>query len=191
MSRGCTTDELYDALGAFILASTSRKWWRKAGIQAQPQGPYALVFISENHGLENEVVELEELEPVETTDPSFEEIPWGTALLSVQLELFRGAHPSTALQDAHRLKSALRLEQRYQDLWDIMGISGAVTVIDVSAVFRADTEGRAEVRFQVYANISEHRPPQNELHDINTQSVVVTTDINDTTVEQPITVTGG
>lgn len=192
MPHKTSYDELYTTLGAVVQAATGRPWWRKAGIQAQPQGPYATVYLVEGVGMENPVVESVELDPVGDNGETFRQTPWNTTYQDVTVEFFRSASGDTALEAATRFRTALRLEERFWDLWNICGLVGSVRVLDISAIFRADIEPRAQVRFTIYANIADPAPlADDNIFDMQSQEVDVIhvrQDGQETTI--PITVSG-
>ena len=155
MSRKTSFDELYTTIGALVSSATGRLWWRKQGIQARPATPYCTIYLVQNTGLEKNIVESVELED---SSKVFEQIPWNTTLIEVQVEFYKGASNNSALQAAQRVKSALYLEERFWDLWEIASLSGGVQIIDVSTMFREDVEQRTEVRFSIWANVAEPLP---------------------------------
>ena len=157
MSRATSYDELYSTLGAVVAASTGRSWWRKAGIQAQPVGPFATVYMVEGVGLEHQVVE-----PIDDGD-DFRQVPWNATTQDVVVEFTRSAAGDTALEAATRFRTALYLEARFLYLWEIAGLVGGVRLIDVSSIFRADVEPRAQVRFSIIANIADPPPVESDV----------------------------
>ena len=174
MSRKTSFDELYTSIGAVITKATGRSWWRQSGIQTQPIGPYSLIYITEGAGVQNPVTELSYNDPIPDSGEVFTETPWGTMLLEIKVSFFRSATNDKALQAATRFANSLRLEERFWDLWEICGLVGGTRIIDVSSVFRQDTEPRAEVRFQVYANVADPAPLNDtQMFDIDTESVTV------------------
>gem|GEM_PF-5177563 len=73
-----------------------------------------------------------------------------------------------------RFMSALRMEARFDDMWKIMGMVGAPRYLDISAIFRTDTEQRAEVRWGVYANVAGPLPlADTGLQEIRIQPIVI------------------
>lgn len=158
MSSRTSFDNLYSVLGAVVAEATGRPWWRKAGIQSRPVGPYATIYVTDGQGLETPVVEMVELELPGPLGETIEQAVWGTTTLQVVVEFLKDAANNTALQAATRLKNAFYLEARYDDLWEIAALSGGVKLVDVSSIFRADIEPRAEVRFQLVANIADPIP---------------------------------
>lgn len=175
MSRKTSIDELYTALGNVILKATGRKWWRKGGIQAQPVGPYVTIYIAEGVGLEQEVVSNELLEEPLPSGECFRQTPWGTLRCEAKIEFLRSKEGDTAIQASTRFRNALRLEERYFDLWTIMGMIGGVQFMDVSSVFRADIEPRCEVRFSFYANVADPPPLADvDIFDIQSETINVT-----------------
>ena len=150
-------DDIYIALGAVLKEATGRAWWRKGGIQSQPTGTYATIFLTRGVGVQNDVVDrIPYAQPTEDVDT--QEKPWGTVLAECQVEFLRSADNDSAMNAATRFKNSLSLEKRYTDLWGIIGLVGGVDVLDISALFRTDTEPRARVSFQFYANISDPAP---------------------------------
>lgn len=180
-------DDLYNALIAVVGASTGRMCWRKTGIQAQPQGAYATVQLTEGPSPTQDIVER-----VSLTE-GFSERPWGTTHLDVKVEFFRNSktNSDTALNAAIRFRNALQLEERFQDLWLVCGLTGPIHLVDVSTMFRADVEGRAEIRFSAYTNLSAPLPlPDTDIGQIDHQTIGVyrtdTTDkITDLLVDNP------
>jgi hypothetical protein len=164
-------EDLYVALVALIGVTTGlgNKVWRKTGIQAQPTGPYATVYLTEGPSPSIDVVDDIEIENPATGEPSFTQRPWGTTHLECVAEFFRAG----AMDAAVRFRNALQLEARYDDLWAVAGLAGEVRIVDVSTMFRADVEGRAQVRFRMYANVGMPLPLAAEIHEIDTQGVDV------------------
>lgn len=156
-------DELYGVLCELVESVTTVPCWRKIGIQVQPQGPYATVYIAEGPSPVQDVVEnLGATSVTVNSDPTLQESPVGLIRLDVRVEFFRNLTTLPALDSAIRFKRSLYLEARFNDLWQIAGLVGEIRTLDVSAMFRADVEGRAEVRFSLYANISAHRLTDDE-----------------------------
>ena len=184
MPAGTKIDALYAAIGNVVNRSTGRSWWDKRGIQAQPSGPYATIFLVSGAGLQLPVTE-EILPPgIEL----FHQIPWGTQILRCQAEFFRSVSGNTAIQAANRFANSLRLQIRWYDLWQLCALSGAVDVIDISAIFRADIEPRARVDFQIAANIIEEPLADTNITDIHQQAFRIDMAEENTTVT--VTVTG-
>jgi hypothetical protein len=168
-------DDIYNALGAVVKSTTGRAWWRKGGIQAQPTGPYATVFLIMGKGVEHDVVDRVPITPVTETSGDAKEIPWGTRLIECQIEFFRSATNDSASDAATRFKNSLQMQARFLDLWLIMGLVGTVDVLDIAALFRADTEPRMRVTFQAYANINEPYPLDGDSStDIQFQTIDIT-----------------
>jgi len=185
-----TIDEIYKALGAVVLRSTGRKWWRKAGIQGQPKEAYATIFVQEGTGVEQPVVENVEL-GAEGGSPLFRQVPWGTKRLEVRVEFFRSDSVGRAIQSAVRFENALRLEERSWDLWNVASLLGAISTTDISSIFRADIEPRAEVRFTLMSNIAGPLPlTDTDIFDIGSVAIEVThvkQDQEETVITIPIT----
>lgn len=178
MSRKTTFNELYSMLGQVVLEATGRRWWRKGGIQSQPQGTYATVYLTEAVGLENDIVSTELQEP-SVSGEMFKQTPWGICRVEARIEFIRSADDDTAIQASSRFRTALRLEERYFDLWNIMGLASGVQLIDISSIFRVDIEPRAEVRFTFYANITDEPLVGDEIYDIQSQLIDLTHDRQD------------
>ncbi len=175
-SKGTSIGELYSTIGAIVLTSTGRNWWKKAGMKASPAYPYCLIQLTEGQGIENEVVEIIEFDEALENGEWFQERPWGTQLIKVAVEFFKDGTDSNdkAIGAATRFKLALRLEERMWDLWQICGLVGGLDLIDLSATFRQDTEGRALVKFNIYANIALPLPlDETNIFDIDTQTINV------------------
>ena len=153
--KGTSYDELYSVLGGVVQLLTGRSWWRKAGIQNQPGEPYATLYI-----MQSPTSSLDVVDTVEAEDGSLSERPWGQTKLSVKVEFFRGGQigEASALVAATRFANGLKLSARFNDIWTIAGLVDEIIVMDVSAMFRADVEGRTEVRFMMTANISNPLP---------------------------------
>lgn len=169
--------ELYQELGALILASTGRRWWQALGIQGTIKGPYAVIYIESAQGVENEIVETIELEDEDIPESGnpLKQIPWNISLLDIRIEFFRNAENNSALEAATRLKTYLRLQGRFRDIWRICGLVGPVNIIDVSAIAGADIEPRTRLTFSVYANIADPEPlTGQELENITSQGIEVT-----------------
>jgi len=191
MSRKTTFNELYAMLGQVVQESTGRKWWRKGGIQSQPKGPYATVYLTEAVGLENDIVSTELLAEPALNGEMFKQTPWGISKVDARIEFIRSEEGDTAIQASSRFRTALRLEERYFDLWNVMGLASGVQLIDISSIFRVDIEPRAEVRFTFYANITDDPVKGSELYDIQSQLVDLVHDRqDDVETSIPVTVSG-
>jgi len=163
-------DELYDTYGALMLQVTGRQWWRKPGIQARPKSPYATIFFSQLEAYEKQIVE-----NIESTGTKpYTQIPWGTSQIQAQFEFYGDRTGNTATQAAHRFVSALSLEERYWDIWQISALAGRVSSYDLSLAFREDIEPRVELRMMLIANITDPLPlPDADIWDIHSQEVDV------------------
>jgi hypothetical protein len=175
MPAGTSISSIYSAMGSVVNRATGRSWWKKAGIQAQPPGTYATVFISEIDGIQNPVVShIQYSAPIAVTGEIFKEIPWGTSTLDVQVEFWRSATNDAAIDAAQRFYRSLYLEKRWTDLWSICALSGSVRIVDISAMFRADIEPRVRVQFRINANLSAVDPLLDiSIHDIGTQPILI------------------
>jgi len=188
MTRKTSFDELYSTLGALVERATGRPWWRKPGIQSRPATPYATVYLSSGDGIEKQIVGHEELLVLGDDGESIQQTPWNTSMVDILVEFFGSRPNDTALQAASRLRSSLYLEERFWELWEICALSGGVKLIDISAIFRENTEPRVEVRFTVVANIADPLPlADSQINDINSQQVDVT-HVREDNVETEITV---
>lgn len=154
--RKTTVDELYGTLVDLITAVTKRPCWRKTGIQAQPFGPYATVYLEQGPSAAQDVIEEELSEDQE----SYSQFPVGLTRMECEVEFKRNAAAWTAQEAAIRFRQSLQLESRFFDLWRIAGLVGEIRFIDVSAMFRGEPENRAQVRFGLYADIG--APPLDE-----------------------------
>lgn len=188
MSSRTSFDELYIAYGTVITRATGRKWWRKAGIQSQPVQPYATIFFTETSDFQHQVIE--DVEILNPTAEIFTQVPWGAGIIDCEVEFFRSKDNDSALEAATRFKNSLQLQERFWDVFDISGLVGNVRLIDISGIFRADTEPRAQVRFQLHANIGAPLPLQDaEIYDIQHETINVThVKQDDEETEIPVTV---
>ena len=164
--------ELYDTIGLIIQSVTGREWWRSTGMQSQPEGIYATVYLQMDQPLQHQVVENVELDPVGANLEVFEQKPWGTTTVDCTVTFFRSALGNSADESAIRFRNSLYIEKRFTDLWKIAGLLGSVRRLDISGAFRADIEPRTEVRFSFMANISEPGPVNtNQIYDIQSQKI--------------------
>lgn len=180
-----TIPDLYDLLCALVESVTGRLTWSKSGIQATPLGRYATVYISQGEGFSYDNVQKIAITPVPVSGPTIREVVWGTTRLNIEVELFRGA----AGADATIFKNCLRREARNYDLWKYTGLSGDIRIIDMSAIFRADTEDRFKVMFSVYANVQDPTASADtDINEIIEQTVNTTLDsvVFSTTVHKPV-----
>lgn len=156
MSNKCyktDLDQLYTVLCTLITSVTGRKCWRKLGLQAAPRGPYATIYVSEGPSPTQDVVEEEPLMEIGAPNPSIREVPVGLTRLECEAEFRRNVAKASALDAAVRFRQSLQLSARFNDLWRISGLVGEIRIIDISAMFRADVEGRAAVRFNLYVDL--------------------------------------
>jgi hypothetical protein len=172
--RKTTFDELYSVLCELVTAVTGRRCWRKMGMQAAPRGPYATVYLKQGPSNSQDI--LDEVAVPNPTTGSFtiSQAPIGLTHLECQAEFFRNVAIMSALDAAIRFRQSLQVESRFYDLWQIAGLTGEIRIVDVSAMFRADVEGRAEIHFGMYADIG--APPLGDDHmiyDIGQQGIRV------------------
>ncbi len=174
MPTATSFDELYATIGVIVLSVTGREWWRRKGMQSQPQGAYAVVYLASDRALEHQVVENVELSLPADNGEVFEQTPWGTSIVDCVVEFYRDAVNDTADQAATRFHNSLYMEKRFADLWQIAGLVGSVRYLDISGAFRADIEPRTQVKFSFIANIAEPSPLHDHLlHDIQSQQINV------------------
>ena len=176
MPAGTSVDAIYAGIEAVILGATGRACWKKTAIQAQPQGPYATLYLTQGMGVQLPVTENVALETPGPNGELFKQVPWGTQLVKCQVEFLRSSSINSAIQAANQFANSLRLEARYYDLWQLCGLVDAVSIIDISAIFRADIEPRARAEFSVYANIadiSDQSLENNDVFNIETQPVTI------------------
>ena len=185
--HGLTSMEnLYSAIEAVIIGATGRSCWKKTGIQAQPQGPYSTLYLTQGAGLQNPVVETYLLQTPTEAGEDFLQVPWGTQLVRCQVEFLRNGASQTANQAANQFANSLRLYARFYDLWKYCAMSGETQITDISAIFRADIEPRTRVEFSVYANIadkSDQSLEDNNVYDIEHQPVTIEAQVMGTTLE--------
>jgi len=164
----CSRDDLYNQFITLIKTVTGRDCWRKYGIQSQPAGTYATLELSEC--TMSPVSPVAKVSNTQTliTDPAYSQVAWGQSLIQCKVEFFRNELVDTAFDAAIRFRNSLLLEDRYWDVWNYCGLVGDIRMIDVSTMFRADVEGRAEIRFSIYANLSNPLPlPNTNITDIS------------------------
>lgn len=172
MSTETSLNELYDTIGVLIQSVTGREWWRSTGMQSQPKGIYATVYLQMDQPLQHQVVENVELEPLGENLEVFEQKPWGTTTVDCIVSFYRSTSNNSADEAATRFRNSLYIEKRFEDLWRIAGLLGSVRRLDISGAFRADIEPRTEVRFSFMANISEPGPvDSNQIYDIQSQEI--------------------
>lgn len=167
-------NELYDTIGNVVQSVTGREWWRRNGMQSQPEGVYAVVYLAQDQTLQHQVVENIELIPFGENGEVYEQTPWGTATIDCVVEFYRSAENDDALEAAIRFRNSLFIEKRFEDLWRIAGLVGNIRLLDISGAFRADIEPRAEIRFSFISNISHPKPIEsNQIYDIQSQQMDV------------------
>jgi hypothetical protein len=171
-----THADLYDKLCEVVTTTTGRRVWSKSGIQATPNSPYATVFLSQGEGFVFDVVQTVEIIDAVGDAPSLQEIVWGATRFAVEVEFYRDSTTSTAYQAAAQFRNGLHREARYNDIWTIAGLSGNISIVDMSAIFRADTENRVRVMFNLYANILDPIVPEASIYEIDSTTVNVACD---------------
>jgi len=195
MSRSTTFDELYTTLGQVVTRATGRPYWRKGGIQARPDRTHATVYITQGQGFVPEIIELVELAGT-TPGETLQQVAWGTMRLQAEVEFIRSGPNDSALQAATRFKNSLQLDARWSDLWEIAGLIGPVDLMDISAIFRADSEPRTRITFHFYANVTELPLNDTNISDIIGQPLVINLDepqseiINVTVMKYPVEFNG-
>lgn len=174
MTTATTYDELYDTIGTIVQSVTGREWWRRTGMQSQPRGVYAVVYLAVDQALQHQVVENVELDPPGPNDEVYEQKPRGTATIDCVVNFYRDTIDDSANQAASRFRNSLYIEKRFEDLWRIAGLIGNIRWLDISGAFRSDIEPRTEVRFSLIANIADPDPiDSNQIYDIQSQQVDV------------------
>ncbi len=172
MSTATSLNELYETIGTIIQSVTGREWWRSSGMQSQPEGVYATVYLQMDQPLQHQVVENVELDPLGENLEVFEQKPWGTTTIDCVVTFYRSTTNNSAGDSAIRFRNSLYIEKRFEDLWRIAGLLGSVRRLDISGTFRADIEPKAEIRFSFMANISEPGPvDSNQIYDIQSQEI--------------------
>jgi hypothetical protein len=146
--RKTTMDELYTTLVNLVAKVTARPVWRKMGLQAAPRGPYATVLLTEGPSPVQDVIE-----EIELDAGGFVQAPVGLTRLECRVEFFRNVAVQSALEATVRFRQSLQLDSRFDDIWRISGLVGEIRMIDVSTMFRGNVDGRAELRFGLYADI--------------------------------------
>lgn len=178
MSRKTSHDELYSTIASVITELTDRVVWNKTKIQARPTAPFALVFLVQGAGYESPTVST--VGEIGLDGTTMKQTVWGACRIDVLVEFYKSSSGNSALDAANRLRNGLYLEKRFDDIWEICGLVGAVRIIDVSALFRADVEPRANVNFSIIANISDPLPMTgDEIMDIETESIEITEVLQD------------
>lgn len=184
---GTTLDSIYSMIGSVIQTATARVWWDKRGIQAQPSGTYATVYLTLAAGLEWPFTENIPLSEPTAAGEWFEQVPRGAALVDCQIEFLRSGTNDSAIQAAKRFDNALRLDARWYDLWTLCALSGGTRMHDISAIFRADIEPRARVEFQIYANLIDQPLEDVNIYDIHEQLVQIDQAVENKTVTVTVT----
>ena len=176
MSRGTSIQEMYTTIGAIILSSTGRPWWKRGGKQVKSNQPYATIWLSPSRPLMHQVVET-------MNDSSMYQVPWMQGIIECQVEFFGSRDNDTHMDAAERLRTSFYLADREWDLHEIAGISGAIEIVDISGMFREDIEPRSQVRFNLFCNLSTVRALEgHEISDIDNVDVTVTVnDVSETT----------
>ena len=177
-------DELYTTIGQVVTKATGRPCWRRSSIQARPNVPYASTYLTQGVGMVQDVVEeLEIVEQPETLE-TLSEVSWGATHLKAEVDFYRSTAGDSALDAATRFRNALQLSARYDDLWQIAGLTGGIELMDISSIFRADTEERVKVLFGLYANISTPDPiADTSIYEIESQNIDLQVVLIDGTTE--------
>jgi hypothetical protein len=175
--RKTSFDELYSTLVVLVENVTGRPCWRKMGIQAQPGGPYATVYLKEGPSPTQDVIE-----EVPNPEGGFSQYPVGLTYLSCQAEFFRNISTQSAYDAGIRFRQSLQMSSRFDDLWQIAGLCGQIEIRDISEIFRADVEGRTQVSCNMYADIG--APPltlDNQISEVD----LITVDVHPYTTDNP------
>lgn len=139
--------EIYKMLGAIIIRSTGRAWFKKQLKQGRVQGPHALIFLTSGNGDEKQITESV------TIDSILTDIVWSTKTIECMVEFYGSRGNDSAIDAASRLATSLYLSERNYDLNTITTLSGGVNINDLSAIFMEDIDQRAQVRFNLLANV--------------------------------------
>ena len=153
MSTRTSIDELYTLLCSLITAATGRQTWRKAYIQTRPVEPYALIQLTQGPSFGQDVLQTE-VQDADENGCTIKEFVLGTTHIQCKAEFFKDFQEQPATQAAIIFRNFLQMSARFEDIWALAGLTGAIDFLDVSTIFRQDTEGRAEVTFSMYANLS-------------------------------------
>lgn len=148
-----TKDNLFDVLCAVVETVTQRPAWSKQGIQAVPNNPYATVALTEDEGQTHDIVETEILVGPSAEGATLKEVVWGACRLSVEIDFYKDDATNTAATAATMMKNGLQRSARTFDLWQICSLVGPIRVVDMSAIFRQDTENRYRLMFGLYVNL--------------------------------------
>lgn len=190
-----TMSQLYKTLCQVVISATGRKIWSKGGIQATPNFPYATVFLSMGDGFAKDTIINVPLSTPGPNQETLKQYVRSTLHLQCVAEFYRSnGDNDTAAIAALRFKQALQLQEREYDLWRICGLTGPIQFIDTSAIFRADTEPRAQVRFYLYANLGEEPLNGTDLSEISKQPMQIefnSLDDHITIISKDIENTGG
>lgn len=187
-TRHTSFDELITSYGALIARATGRQWWQEDKIQARPKNPYATLFITQADGYENPIIENIILD--DSSEETYEQIPWNTSIIEVQVKFYGSRANNSAKEAAQRFRSSLFLEARFDDVWLISALSGRINIRDLSQIFREDTEPRVEVKFNIVANIVEAQPlADTKIFDIQHQGIeIIHVGINETETQINVTI---
>jgi hypothetical protein len=168
-----TEGDLYKVLVKLVTDITGRRTWTKVGNQVAPNFPYATVYMSHGEALSYDVVQEIELAEDGPTDPTIKEVVWGTTRLDVEIEFYRDLAVQTAQTAANMLKNSLHRTARDYDLWLVAGLAGDIRAVDISAIFRQDTESRVRVSFAMYANLIDPTAPaaDTSIYEIESQEI--------------------
>ena len=186
-----TLAELYDMICKTVAQITGRPTWSKMGIQAAPNTPYAVVYIHEGRGPDLQVVETVELTNPDILGNTLQELVWGATTVDVEVTFYKDTvaigKGTTALTAATAFRNGLYRTARDYDIWTLAGLSGPVRVIDTSAIFRADTENRAQVLFRLNVNLIDPITPalDTNIQEIDSQPLIIID--NGVTIDKTIT----
>ena len=139
--------EIYTMLGSIVTRATGRQWFKKQLKQGRIKGPHALIFLQSASGDEKQIFESAEIDSILT------DIVWETKTVECTIEFYGSRENDSAIDAANRFSIAMRLQERLYDLNTIAVLSGGMNITDISAIFMEDTDQRAEVRFNLIANI--------------------------------------
>lgn len=139
--------EIYKMLGAIIVRSTGRPWYKKGNKQARVRTPHALIFLISAPGDEKQIMESV------TIDSILTDAIWSTKTVECMVEFYGSRDNDSAMDAASRFVTSMYLNERRYDLNTLATLSGGMNITDISAIFMEDTDQRAQIRFNLLANI--------------------------------------
>ena len=147
MANLTSLHELYKMLGSIVVRSTGRPWYKKRLKQGRMQSPHALIHLASASGDEKQIFE------TATIDSILTDIVWETKTVECTIEFYSARTNDSAMEAAERFSYAMRLQERLYDLNTLASLSGGINITDISSIFMEDIDQRADVRFNLIANI--------------------------------------